>query len=193
MKATKIIIASLLLALVSTSALAARRGGSYDRYDSSMQPNTYIGLSGGQTSTDISNVSTTATAYSVFLGYSFNKFVAAELAYTKLGSLDLGSLLAGATLDMTASSLSLVGSLPMGQMASLYGKVGYASTASTVSTASATGTTQTQTGAVVGAGVQFNLGKNMNLRVSYDRYSISTDGTTTNVATVPSVGVMFRF
>jgi len=189
MKITKIIIASLLLALVSAPAFAARNRMSYDNYNSNQQPNVYIGLSGGKTSTDIPNISTTATAYSVFAGYSFNRFVSTEIAYTNLGNLDLGS---PDTLKMTAASLSLVGYIPMGQTVSLFGKAGYASTSAQAEIGGVLGTVYTQSGATLGAGLQFNIKNNMNIRLAYDNYKI-TDGTTIYNANMPNLAVMFRF
>jgi OmpA-OmpF porin, OOP family len=197
MKALKAILVTFLLVLIATPAFAARHRPVMRSYDSSMmQPSFYIGVAGGMVSTDVPTldaaaVSTPATnANSVFIGYEFNKYVAAELGYTAFNNLEVG---ADTVVKTTAPSLSVVGMLPMGQVADLFAKVGYASTSTIVSSGGVDGNAQTLGGATYGGGVQFNLGRHMNLRLAYDVYKITTDGTTNYTNNVSSLGVMVRF
>lgn len=198
MKAIKIIIASVALALVASPAFAAKSRGtkSYEPASSMMQAKFYIGVSGGVVSTDVPTldaalISKPATnANAVFIGYDFNKYAGAELGYTSFNNLELG---ADTVVKSTAASLSVVGKLPMGQVADLFVKAGYASTSTQVDVGAVSGTAQTLGGATYGGGVQFNLGKHMNVRLAYDVYKITPDGTNNYTNNVSSLGVMFRF
>jgi len=193
MKALKIIAISLLLVLASSPALAAKSRVNYERNDPYQQPSIYLGLNIGKTSTDIPNNNNSATSFSLFAGYSFNRFVSTELAFPNLGNLEMGTILGNkVTMRMTAASLSIVGYIPMGQTVSLYGKAGFASTSTQVEWGSTVGNAYSQSGATIGAGVQFNISKHMNIRLAYDNYKINT-GTTTYNANVPNVAFMVRF
>ncbi len=197
MKALKLIFVSLIMVMVATPALAARHRMVTRTYsESSMQPNFYIGVAGGMVGTDVPTqdaaaVSTPATnANSVFIGYAFNKYIAAEVGYTSFNNLELG---ADTLLKTTAPSISVVGMLPMADVASLFVKGGYASTSTTVTTGGVDGTAQALGGATYGGGLQFNMGRHANLRLAYDVYKLTTDGTNSYTHNVSSLGVMFRF
>lgn len=199
MKAIKIIIASIALALAATPAFAAKSRTMYSASsDSGMQPKWYIGVSGGVVSTDVPTLDAVAVskpatnANSVFFGYDFNKYVGVEAGYTSFNNLELG---ANTVVKTTAPSLSVVGKLPMGQVADLFVKAGYASTTSTAYVSGVAGTAQTYGSATYGGGVQFNLGKHMNLRLAYDVFKIQDTATnpTTYTHNVSSVGVLVRF
>lgn len=200
-----IVIATALSLFIAAPALAARSGNYYDPYDARDHSNRndrmartnkmYIGISGGQHSTDIPNLSatstnTTSTAYSVFAGYSFNDYIATELAYTNMGSLDL--ITATDTMKSTAGSLSVVASLPLGKAASLFVKGGYASTTTEVTSSGVVLPTDSTSGGTYGAGIQFNPGRSVGIRIGYDTYRMLV-GTTNHNANIASLGVMFKF
>jgi hypothetical protein len=196
-----IAIAALLSIFVATPAMAARSQRSYDSYDSydssrmSRANKMYIGVSGGQHSTDITNLSasstqTTSTAYSVFAGYSFSEFVAAELAYSNFGAIDL--VTPTTTMKGTAGSASLVASLPMGKAASLFVKGGYASTTTEVTASGVVAPTDTLGAPTYGAGIQFNAGNRVGIRIGYDTYRMLV-GTTHYNSNVASLGLLFKF
>lgn len=198
----KIVIATSLLIFVATPALAARPSSYYDSYDSrdsyrsGKQNKMYIGISGGQHSTDIPNLSatssnTTTTAYSVFAGYSFNEYIAAELAYANFGSLEVDTV-NDIKLKSNAGSLSLVASLPLGKAVSLFVKGGAASTTTTVAVLGVDAPSDSTTGGTYGAGIQFNAGNRVGIRIGYDTYKMLV-GTTNHNANVASLGVMFKF
>jgi len=195
-----IVIAALSL-LVATPALAARSGNYYDSYDSrdsyrsSRPTKMYAGVSGGQHSTDIPNLSatssnTTTTAYSVFAGYSFNEYIGAELAYANFGSLEV--ITGTDTLKGSAGSLSFVASLPLGKAASLFVKGGYASTSTELTSSGVAAPSDSTTGGAYGAGIQFNAGRRMGVRIGYDSYPMLT-GTTNYRSSVASLGLLFKF
>jgi len=181
----KTIITALLLALVASPAFAAK--SSYDSRGKTSSA--YIGISGGQNKVDATGVTNTSTAYSVFGGYSFNDYVGVELAYTNFGSLDFGSNI---TLDSNAGSLSVVGSLPLGKAVSLFAKAGYASTTTQFTAIGIKLASESTSGAALGAGVQFNLGQRVGIRLGYDRYKVML-GTLIYDSNLASLGVLFKF
>jgi opacity protein-like surface antigen len=81
---------------------------------------------------DITSHDTTSSATSLLGGYRFNKFLAAELAYTDLGDYDMRgfsgpaqTLPAGRERDrVSALSLSAVATAPIGDVFAIYGKIG---------------------------------------------------------------------
>jgi OOP family OmpA-OmpF porin len=88
----------------------------------------------GKMEVDVGNDYTfnkTSTTYSLGVGYNFNQFFAAELAYRDLGSVtDRGSFSDGGVYrdkqSATAFQASVVGSLPISDEFSLFGRVGVA-------------------------------------------------------------------
>lgn len=196
-----IAIAALLTIFVATPAMAARSQRSYDSYDSydssrmGRATKMYIGVSGGQASNDITAFTTpsksTSTAYSVFAGYSFNEYIAAELAYTNFGTLvDPTTTI---SLASNAGSFSLVGSLPMGKAASLFVKAGYASTTTELTVIGVSvAPTETLGAATYGGGIQFNAGNRVGIRLGYDVYKIRVATLDYN-SNVASLGLMYKF
>jgi len=193
----KAIIAALILAVVATPALAARsRTRSMD--SSGNSPHAYIGISGGKNTiaTDSSSTTTWApsTAVSLFAGYSFNNYVGVEAAYTSLGTTDTDPVsIVQAKGSLT--SLSAIGYLPLGKVFSLFARAGYGqSNLDLTATVSGTTTTTsyTNSGAVYGAGAQFNVGQRVGIRLAYDKFKI---GDTANSAdsSLVSLGALFKF
>ncbi len=199
------VIATALSLCVAAPAFAAKSGNYYDAYDARDHSNRndrmargskmYIGLSGGQQSTNIPNLSatstnTSSTAYSVFAGYSFNEYFAAELAYANFGTIDL--ITPTDTMKSSAGSLSAVASMPLGRVASLFIKGGYASTTTEVTSSGVVSPTDSTSGGTYGAGIQLNAGNRVGIRIGYDTYRMLV-GTTNHNANVASLGVMFKF
>lgn len=189
----KNLIVALLLVLVASPAIAARSYDAYDRKShskSSGKSKVYIGVSGGQNKVNEPTILNTSTGYSVFAGYSFNDYIATELAYTNFGKLVVVTDVT--TLNSSAGSLSLVGSLPLGKYVSLFGKAGYASTTTEYTTLTVVSPSETQSGATYGAGIQFNMGQTVAIRLGYDRYKIML-GTITYDSNFTNAGIMFKF
>jgi opacity protein-like surface antigen len=195
-----IAIAAALSVFVAAPALAARSSTYHDPYDSydardsgrSARPTKmYIGVSGGQASTDILNLTNTSTAYSVFAGYAFNDYFATELAYANFGNLDLGTTGVN-ILNSSAGTLTLVASLPMGRYASLFVKGGYSSTTTKVTNSGVEAPSDNLATGTYGGGIQFNVGSRVGIRLGYDVYRMLT-GTTYYNTNVGSLGLMFKF
>ena len=102
----KIAIAILLSGFVAAPAVAA--GG-------------YVGVNAGSAKIDLTGFDST-TSFGVFGGYAFNENFAAEVAYTNFGSKDYPA--AGVMgVKSHAYSVSAVGSWPINEQFSLFGKL----------------------------------------------------------------------
>lgn len=165
----KIAIAVLLSAFIAAPAIAAEA---------------YVGLSAGQNDMDVAGVKE-STAYSVFGGYSFNEYIAGELAWIEFGDADTS--LSGIKMKGNAASLSVVGSLPVGQDFSLFAKLGYAST----KVEATGGPSETKDDVTYGLGAQYNVTRNVGLRLGYDTYRVGK--TTTKDSGLTSIAVLYRF
>lgn len=146
----KIAIAVLLSSFITAPVVAAE---------------SYIGIGAGQNKMDITGAKE-STAFSVFGGYSFNEYVAGELAYVNFGSADTTS--ASTTIKGSAASISAVGSLPLSKAFSLFARLGYATT----SIEATGGSSQSKSDLTYGVGAQFNAAKNIGVRLGYDRKSV---------------------
>ena len=166
----KIAIAVLLSAFVAAPAVAADTGF-------------YAGVKLGSANKSASGVSETNSAFGVFGGYSFNPNVAVELGYTDLGTAALGII------KFTALEVSAVGTFPINQQISLYGKLGLASTKE-----EGLGFSGTRSAATYGLGGQFNVNPNIGIRLGWEHYGFG-DGYYFNQGDVSLVSVagVFKF
>jgi OOP family OmpA-OmpF porin len=114
---------SALAALALTASMAAR---------ADVQPGFYAGAGFGTTKINDdgfdNNIDDSDTGFKIFGGYSFNQNFAIEATYFDLGEAG-GSFGVGENFDVGISGfgVSAVGVLPLSDMFSLFGKVGYAS------------------------------------------------------------------
>ena len=189
----KTIIAALILAIVATPALAARsKSRSMDYSSSDKSPKMYIGISGGKNTiaADTTTTWSPSTTTSLFAGYSFNDYVGVEAAYASSGTADTDPV---STIQARGSlaNLSAIGYLPMGKVFSLFARVGYGQSKIEVLTDSVVTSTQTRSGAVYGAGAQFNIGQRVGIRLAYDKFQVG-EPTAVDSSTV-SVGALFKF
>ncbi len=156
----------------------------------------YGGVNVGQNKYDDSTMTTnTSTAFSLVGGGTINENLAVEAAYTRLGSLEPDSATPGMTLKGNAISLSGVGSVPINQQFSLFGKLGLARTTSDISYLGIT-LSGNKTGVAFGLGSQYNISPAISMRASFDRYKVGTTVGTANWsanADVLSVGAVFKF
>jgi OmpA-OmpF porin, OOP family len=114
---------SALAALALTASMAAR---------ADVQPGFYAGAGFGTTKINDdgfdNNIDDSDTGFKIFGGYSFNQNFAIEATYFDFGKAS-GSFGVGENFDVGVSGFgaSAVGVLPLSDMFSLFGKVGYAS------------------------------------------------------------------
>ena len=191
MKLAKIIV-MLLLVMASTPSIAARSysNDSYDQGSSGSSSRFYLGVGVGSMKTDIPNLNTTALSWSLYAGSAINRNLAVEVAYTNLGSTDLGL---SSYLKGTTYSLNLVGNIPVTQAISMFAKFGFANTGVYVESGGATGTTYSLAAPTIGLGVQANVSKKTDVRIAYDNYKFTPNNSTTYNADITSISVIYRF
>jgi hypothetical protein len=190
MKITKTIVIFLLV--VATTPAFAARGRTYNSYNQGSSSQFYLGVGLGSMKTDLPGVSNTSIPWSLFAGTSINQFLAAEVDYTNLGTTDVG---AGINMKGASYSLNLVGKIPVTQAVSMFAKFGFANTGVYFESGGTAGTTVTKAAPTIGLGVQFNAGKQTDVRIAYDNYKFETTtvNPTTYNADITSLSVIFRF
>jgi OOP family OmpA-OmpF porin len=151
----KIATALLLSSAVAAPAFAADNGF-------------YAGLNLGRSSVSTpSGVVLTKkndTVYGVIGGYQFNQNWGVEAQYTGAGKIPTTTFSGKAD----TFSVAAIGTMPVSDTFSLYGKLGYASTKSKVSGAGVTGATRGA--ATYSLGVQYNATPDVGIRFGWDRY-----------------------
>jgi OOP family OmpA-OmpF porin len=202
------------LTLLSTSALAQTPlpsyyyggvsvGQSQTRMDEGALTRHQLGAATGITAT---NSDERDTAYKVFLGYQFNRYLALEGGYFDLGegsfttdtTTPLGSL--SGKLKTRGWSLDLVGSLPVTPKFSVLGRIG-AQHGRTKAEYSGTGLavpafpsdSKTQTNYKYGAGLQYELTPSVLVRGEWERYRVSNVADGRHAVNVASVSLVFPF
>jgi len=157
---------------------------------------TYIGVGVGATQFDV--VCPTAAACDetgvgarIYAGGQFNRHVGLEVAYTNLGRPD-GT--GGGTRRSQGVGLSLVGILPVGEIAELNARLGtfYTRSQNSGILASTYGASAKGFGLAYGAGLGVNLTPNVQLRVDWDRHNLEIDGRDAHVDML-GAGLRFRF
>lgn len=169
----KISIVLLLSVFIAVPAFAADTGG-------------YAGLKLGSAEKSVSGTSERNGAFGVFGGYSFNPNVAVEVGYTDLGTAASGII------KFTTWDFSAVGTFPVNQQFSIYGKLGLASTKE-----EALGDSATRSAATYGLGGQFNVNPNVGIRLGWDRHSFGGTGSsivfTDGNSNMYSVSALYKF
>jgi OOP family OmpA-OmpF porin len=130
--------------------------------------------------------SNTATGGSLLGGYQVNKYFGAEIQYTDLGSITDSK---GNSPDLSAWSAAVVGTIPLNDTFSIFGKVGYADTKI------GSPANQSHSDATYGVGVQYNFNPNVGARLSYEQFTIggTNTGNTTTTTGLTTVGVFYKF
>ena len=157
----KIALATLLSAIAVAPAFAADNGF-------------YAGLTLGQSAVgnpfaNGNMTKKTDTVYGVLGGYQFTKNWGAEAFFTGAGKWTAQST-GGAVANGKGDTWGIagVGTLPLNDSISLYGKLGYASTKSTASGAGITGATRGASS--FGVGAVYNATPSVGIRLGWDRY-----------------------
>lgn len=121
-------------------------------------------------------------SFKILGGYQINKHFAAELAYTDFGKVSI----AGFDVKGNAIELVGVGSLPINDKFSVFGKLGFAK-----GELKAAGDSEDSVEVTYGIGVQYNFTPALGIRGEYQMYTDVGDGITD--VSVLSVGVVYRF
>ena len=117
--------------------------------------------------------------WNVTAGYKITRNWAVELGYVDLGTFSATGTFGGAPArvdaDVKGWNISAVGTLPMGDMFSLYGKVGYfrseAKATASVAGAVARGTSR-QNDITAGIGARYHLSPNLSLLAEVNYYGL---------------------
>jgi OOP family OmpA-OmpF porin len=197
-KHKRVMIASFMGAAIAlTSATAFAQG----RSDAGW----YLGGSFGQSEVDIENCGAGVacdekdTAWRILGGYQINRNFAVELGFHQFG--DASATAPGiGQLDFEANAFELVGlgALPLGNQFSIYGKAGLYRGETKV-----TGTVlgvpvdlkETNTDLTYGIGAQYDVNRQLGLRLEWQRYTNMGDNATIGESDIDvmSVGLVFRF
>lgn len=139
-----------------------------------------------------------ATIWKIFGGYQFNSYLGIELGLSDMGDWPASVTgLGAATAKLRVFETVFVGTLPLSQRFSIYGKGGiyqwdadYEFPAGVAGSADANGKDYTY-----GAGVKFNFTRNTALRLEWQRYNKVGDPATTGSfnADVFGVGALVSF
>lgn len=135
------------------------------------------------------------TAWKIFGGYEINRNFAVELGYTNLGEFKAsGPGGVNATIESTAWELVGVGSFPVADRFSLYGKLGGYRAETEGRTNVGLSADESNTGLTFGAGAQYDFTRTVGVRAEWQRYTDVGGG---NVGEsdldVLSVGVRVKF
>lgn len=184
----KIAIAALLSAIVAAPAFAADTGG-------------YAGVTLGQARTGTvapGAVMTKSndTVYGILGGYQFDNNWGAEAFYTGAGKWAATSAGVPASGKADAWGVVAVGTLPLSDAFSLYGKLGYAST-KTKANSPTLDLSATRNAATYGLGGTYNVNPSVGIRLGWDRYGTAINtaalGKVNNNSNVYSLGAVFKF
>jgi OOP family OmpA-OmpF porin len=200
------------LGLVGAAALALPTLGmaqsTMDSMKSAMtgpESHWYVGGSVGQSSAkdacnDVGGAGVscddTDTAFRVFGGYMFNKNFGAELGYADLGKAEASAAGFNASIKSKAWDLMVVGSLPVADKFSLYGKIGFyfANTDFSTNIPGISGESKSNNDLTYAIGAQYDFNKNLGIRGEWQRYSSVGGGDIgKSDVDVIGVGVVYRF
>jgi OOP family OmpA-OmpF porin len=114
------------------------------------------------------------TAWRILGGYQINRNFAAELGYGMLYDKD--------DVEVTAWELVGIGSFPLANRFSVFGKLGFA-----MWEAEFPGGDDDGTDLTYGIGLQYDVSRNLGLRAQWQRYDVDAD------ADLLSIGLIYRF
>ena len=182
----------ILMGVVSGAALFAA---------SAQAEGWYVGADAGRSSTGtiypgLNMTKSKSTVGGAFLGYQFNQNWGVEGFYSGAGKF---SAVGGAT-TVTGKTdvygLDLVGTLPLADAFSLYGRLGYANAKTSASSSPAGYSGSNRSAATYGLGGEYDLTPQIGVRLGCDRYgaAVSNVGVTNNFnINVWSVGILYKF
>jgi opacity protein-like surface antigen len=136
-------------------------------------PGVYLG--GDMGSTRIDGFDKKSTSYGGFAGYQFTDNLAAELGYRKFASTDAYI----AKVDLHQTSLSMIGTFPIGSGNFVFGRLGYNQLKASASYGGLKGSAS-DTGVLFGAGIGHQFNQNVSARLELQRPS--SDSTNFSVA-----------
>ncbi|HEU4923406.1 MAG TPA: outer membrane beta-barrel protein, partial [Burkholderiales bacterium] len=136
------------------------------------------------------------TAWKILGGYRFTRNLAVEVGYTDFGEQSASRPAGTVTFEATALEVVGVGSLPVADRFSVYGKIGmYRGDTDANDTAFGGGSaSDSNTGLTFGIGGQYDFTKNLGIRGEWQRYAdVGGDSVGESDVDVLSVGVIWKF
>jgi OOP family OmpA-OmpF porin len=134
------------------------------------------------------------TAWKIFGGYQLNRNFAVEFGYANLGEVNLSFLGLTETIEATAWEVVAVGSLPVADRFSLYGKAGFYSADVEDRTNFGFSADESNTGLTFAIGARYDVQANAGIRVEWQKYSDVGGGEVGETdVDVLSLGVVVRF
>jgi len=136
----------------------------------------------------------TDTAFKIFGGYKVNRNFGVELGYTDLGKVSASGGGVTASIETTALELVGVGSYPINNQFSIYGKLGFYRAATKLKSNVGVSADENNTDLTYGLGVQYNFTGNLGVRGEWQRYSSVGGGDIGDSdVDVLSVGLVYKF
>jgi OmpA-OmpF porin, OOP family len=173
--------------------LSALSLGSAPAFSQSQDQGLYAGVNVGKSKfKDICGVpgvtgcDETDTALSIFGGYQFSRNFGAEIAYVELGKAHFVSPGGNSTVESTGFEFSGIGTFPINEKLSLYGKLGFFLWDADLK--GPTAVSDDGTDLTFGFGARWNFTKSLAGQVQWQRYDVSDAD-----VDVIGVGVLFRF
>lgn len=203
----KTVIATLLIgsSVVVSNAMAADASGWYagaslgrSSFDVDTNQTVAAALAAGYATATVT-ADTSDTAYKLFAGYKVNKNFAVEGGYTDLGKGSLSATTTGpvasgvGNFEATVWEVNAVGILPINESFSVFGKLGYHwDDTKTTGTGIFGSKDYSGDDFKFGVGAEYNINKNVGLRLEFERYNkvASSVGTDVDVA---SLGMAYKF
>jgi len=190
MKKSMIAVAGLAAAMVALPAAAQMNMSAV-----------YIGGSIGQSTMDEQCEGVTAgvscddkdTAWRILGGYQINRNFAAELGYHNLGEAKASAAGVEAKVKMSVWELVGVGMLPLGNQFSAYGKLGLIYGTAEGTSNVGISADESGMGWTWGLGGQFNVTRNLGLRLEFQQYKDVGGDEGGGDANVISLGAIWRF
>lgn len=178
----------LSIAVSCAAALAAALPAAAQDRSGSRLSSVYVGGDIGQSKfkdacNGFSSCDDTDTAWGLFAGYQFNRNLGAEIGYHDLGNVSTSS----GDISAKAWEIDAVGTLPLANQFSAYGKLG-----GYHGRFNGAGLDNKSDDWTWGAGVQWDLTRNVGLRGEFQQYRNfgANDGPNANVV---RVGALYRF
>lgn len=161
MKKNKVLSTALVAVIASAAAFGAQAA----------DKGFYAGAGVGQSYVDEGAYDDEDTAYSVFGGYQFNRYFGLEGGYADFGKLEPRGT--GTPLEASSVYLTAVGTVPVTDHFSIYGKAGVQRWDLDRAIPSIVGNTDDNgTDPTYGVGVQYRFTDNVALRGEYSRFEV---------------------
>jgi OmpA-OmpF porin, OOP family len=138
-------------------------------------PGFYVGASIGQASQEFSGFDANDTAFKLFGGWSFNKYLAVEGGYIDGGT--QSDTISQLDVDISSDGFFVEGlaKWPLGKYVAPYAKLGYvfydSTTKLSINNQSAS-ESESDSDFIYGGGLEFKLGENFRLRAEYEEVNL---------------------